>query len=656
MRASSQDGNADRPVRARTARLEHQLAVAQKITHIGSFEWDLATNEVTWSDELYRIYGLEPQSCEITLETFVSKLHPEDRARVQGEIGRALERGGRFSYAERIVRPDATIRHLDTVGEVLDGPDGRRTGLIGTCRDVTDEREREQKLKLFENVVENVQIGLTVWQVGSAGGEQTTKLVAFNPAAESAAHGSLAGAFGQPMSAIFPALTGGEPFDAVTRAARDRTVNEPATLYFVRGAEQRTYAVRAFPLPGDCVGLALEDVTLQARARRLQMAEHRVLEMIAAGRQLDEVLETLVLLIEDQAPETIGSILLLEPDGTLHHGAAPNLPDAYNAAIDGESIGPNAGSCGTAAFLRQPVFVRDVEESPLWADYREIARQFGLRACWSTPVFASDGRVLGTFALYYREPKSPDREVLELLARATHIAGIAIQRKQLDDQLHELSAHIEAVREEERTGVAREIHDELGQALTALKMDLAWVVRRANAEGALGRELLAEKLGAMSQMTDGIIDSVRRISADLRPGVLDDIGLSAAIEWQAQEFERRTGVTCVVKTNTGEAQFERALSTAVFRVLQEALTNVARHAAAKHVEVRIGCADGRLRLSVEDDGEGIPEEAIYRPGSLGLLGIRERARRLGGTVTVRGQSELGTLLVLEVPLSEGNTR
>jgi signal transduction histidine kinase len=376
--------------------------------------------------------------------------------------------------------------------------------------------------------------------------------------------------------------------------------------------------------------------------------------MIASGSALEDALERLVRLIEDQAPGTLGSILFLDESGThLRHGAAPNLPDSYNRAVDGATIGAKAGSCGTSAFLRQPVLVSDIEESPLWDDYRDLARECGLRACWSMPIFASDGRVLGTFALYYREPRSPGRDELELIARATHVAGIAIQRRQLDDQLRDLWAHIEAVREEERTGMAREIHDELGQALTALKMDIAWIVRRANAEGSLGRDLLADKLGAVSKMTDGIIDTVRRISADLRPGVLDDLGLLAAIEWQAQEFERRSGVTCVVRTNAGDAKFDRALSTAIFRIFQEALTNVVRHAEAKHVDVSFDCSEGRVRLAVHDNGKGIDEEAVKSPSSLGLLGIRERVRRLNGTMTVGGEPGKGTLLAVEVPLAAG---
>jgi signal transduction histidine kinase len=410
--------------------------------------------------------------------------------------------------------------------------------------------------------------------------------------------------------------------------------------------------MKAFPLPGRRVGVAIEDITATTKARRLQDAEHGVLEQIAAGAELSSILTSIVLAIEEDSPPTIGSILLLDADGVhVRHGAAPHLPEAYTRVIDGAPIGPRAGSCGTAAYLRRPVYVADIETDPLWEDYRELARAHGLRACWSTPILATDGRVLGTFALYYRERREATDQDRGIIERATHLAGIAIERRQLEDQLRALSAHLESVREDERTGIAREIHDELGQALTALKMDLAWLSRRISGESSVSGETLLEKIQAMSDMTDEVIQQVRRISAELRPGVLDDLGLLAAIEWQAQEFERRTRTRCTIHSNLEEAPLDRELSTAVFRIFQEALTNVARHAGAARVEVRLERSGEALRLEVRDDGKGITPEEARDPRSLGLLGIRERARRLGGAATVEGIPATGTVVRLELPLT-----
>jgi signal transduction histidine kinase len=206
------------------------------------------------------------------------------------------------------------------------------------------------------------------------------------------------------------------------------------------------------------------------------------------------------------------------------------------------------------------------------------------------------------------------------------------------------------VREQERTGIAREIHDELGQALTALSMDLAWIARRAGADSVLASDLLMEKVAPMLRMTEDVIKRVRRISAELRPGVLDDLGLLAAIEWQAQEFEKRAGVPCFIESNLGEERLERNLTTAVFRIFQEALTNVARHAQAGRVDISLSRDTACLRLEVRDDGTGISAEAARDGASLGLLGMRERARRLGGTAAIAPAAGQGTAVVIELPL------
>lgn len=508
--------------------LERQLEAAQRITHIGSWEWNASTNAITWSAELYRIYDIDPGT-PLSFETFMSRVHPEDRARVEKQITEAMQHGGRFSHLDRIVWRDGTVRELETAGEVMLDAAGKPYGLIGTCRDVTEERTRARVVQ---------------------------------------------------------------------------------------------------------------------RSRQLQGCERTALEQLAAGKPLLDVLSVIVRGIEEVEPRMIASLLLLGPSGKrFWQCIAPSLPRSYNLALEGVEIGPGAGSCGTAAYRREQVFVANVSTSPLWADYKHLVEPLGLRACWSSPIIATDGRVLGTFAVYYREARLPDADERELIARATHVAGIAIERRELDDQLRALSARIEAVRERDRTAIAREIHDELGQALTALKMDVAWVQRRLpNVE-----PQVADKLVEITRAADEIIGSIRRISAELRPGILDDLGLVAAIEWQADEFSQRSGIPCDLTCSIGEIQLERELATGVFRVFQESLTNVVRHANATRIHVRLYLRHGNIVLEVGDDGIGVPE--LTPQSSLGLLGMRERARRLDGTCEVRpGDNGKGTLVVLSVPL------
>jgi PAS domain S-box-containing protein len=174
------------------------------------------------------------------------------------------------------------------------------------------------------------------------------------------------------------------------------------------------------------------------RLVNLAIGQSRVLELIAGGAALPELLAELLLFVEREVPELLCSILLLDADGAhLRHGAAPSLPEAYVRAIDGSAIGPCSGSCGTAAYLAQQVVVEDIETDPLWAAYGELARPHGFRACWSTPIFSSVGDVLGTFAMYFREPRRPEEIHKQLIEIATRVASIAIEKEFRDRSIQE---------------------------------------------------------------------------------------------------------------------------------------------------------------------------------------------------------------------------
>ena len=216
------------------------------------------------------------------------------------------------------------------------------------------------------------------------------------------------------------------------------------------------------------------------------------------------------------------------------------------------------------------------------------------------------------------------------------------------EQLRDLAARLEAAREAERTRIAREIHDELGQALTALKIDLTWLRRRLPQPA----PELAGKVDGMEAILDATAGAIQRIATELRPGVLDELGLQAAIQWQAREFETRTGIACRVEVGAAHSAVDATRATAAFRIFQEALTNVARHAGASSVLVRFTLSAQALELSVQDNGRGISDGALSDSRSLGLLGIRERATNLGGTVTITAASGRGTLLTLSLPSLE----
>jgi two-component system, NarL family, sensor histidine kinase UhpB len=212
------------------------------------------------------------------------------------------------------------------------------------------------------------------------------------------------------------------------------------------------------------------------------------------------------------------------------------------------------------------------------------------------------------------------------------------------EQLRRLALRLSTVREEECTRISREIHDELGQALTALKLDLAWLRIRTVGE-------VEERLSTMWQLLDGTISAVRRISNDLRPGILDDLGLAAAISWQAEQFATRTGIECRVRILSESLDLGEHRSTTLFRALQEALTNVARHADASLVTIVLHQGDGAVELCVADNGRGFSPKGPARRGGLGLIGMGERARACGGFITIVPRRRRGTILTVHLPLA-----
>ncbi|MDC8447211.1 MAG: PAS domain S-box protein [Nitrospira sp.] len=528
---------------------------------------------------------------------------------------------------------------------------------------------------------------------------------------------------------------------------------------------------------------SIMDITDRKKSDQLEADQKRVLQLIVKDAPLSTVFDALIRMIEEQsAARMVASILLMDADGIhLRSGAAPSLPEAYNRAIDGMAIGPDAGSCGTAAYRRRPVYVSDIANDPLWANFAPLALTHNLRACWSTPILSSSDRLLGTFAMYYPDVREPNGQDLRLVDTATRLAAIAIERKRAEevlrlakfsveraadavywvdsqakildvneaasrmlsyskdelcamtihdlnpdfqagmwpgfwaetqrrgtmmfetvhqakdgrlipiemsvnffihegteyhcafvrditerkwaegrfremlDRIRKLSQRLEAVREEERTRIAHELHDELGVRLTCFRLDLARL-RSFMSWSPVPREEIEKKFHSMTAEVDATIASVQRLVAELRPGILDDLGLAAAVEWQCQDLERRSGIRCSCEGTEEHIPLPKPLATAAFRICQEALTNVVRHAEATAVRVRIKQVDGLLQLEVDDDGIGISPDKLSDSRSFGLLGMRERAASLGGQIEIAGRPEKGTTVTLQLPLNMGGRR
>jgi signal transduction histidine kinase len=220
--------------------------------------------------------------------------------------------------------------------------------------------------------------------------------------------------------------------------------------------------------------------------------------------------------------------------------------------------------------------------------------------------------------------------------------------KQSQEQLRRLSAYQNDVREQERLRMSRDIHDQMGQSLTVLKMDLSWLERHCSFSNAE----IEEKMTTMSQVIEGALETLHAVTAELRPVILDDFGLAAAIEWQIERFSRRTGIACRLDNDGYEPDLPKTQATALFRIFQETLTNILRHAQADQVVVRLERRKRELFFEVADNGRGITDDEIHAPDAFGLLGIRERLYPFGGRVTFNGRPGQGTRVNIQLPLDQ----
>jgi signal transduction histidine kinase len=385
-----------------------------------------------------------------------------------------------------------------------------------------------------------------------------------------------------------------------------------------------------------------------AKRERQILALYRLSEIFQSPRHLNELYRDIVEEICDATgfPIAIIGIYDRARQKVVFQGAR-GLPSPANQEMLEASIEETFS--GVVVRTGKPLVLTRASEQT--THQSKILKELGAQTFIGYPM-AAGKKIIGSFGLAHPESleiSEPTARWIESLAN--YVAALTERKRTEEDlrtsheQLRELSVHLQSAIEEERKQIAREIHDELGQELSLLQLELGLVENRLFKN----QRVLCKKVRSMSKLIDSIVQSVQRISSNLRPALLDNLGIVAAVDWQAKEFQRRTKIQCESRIDSPEIILNQERSTALFRILQETLTNVARHSKATKVRIELKKNTDAVELTIRDNGIGISAQNVANPKSFGLIGMRERIRQVGGEIDFSGKRGKGTLVTVTVP-------
>ena len=373
-------------------------------------------------------------------------------------------------------------------------------------------------------------------------------------------------------------------------------------------------------------------------------------------RAIDETLRFCIRQICEFAGWPLGHLYLTADNpseglvpSSFWHVEEPGKFDTFQRITQETPLETGIGLPGRVLASGEPAWIIDVTKDANFPR-ANLAQDIGVKAGFAFPILIGK-RVVGVMEFFSPKAVEPDTQMLDIMAQVGTQLGRVLERKQAQDesertkdQLRKLYHRLEQVREEERTRTAREVHDHLGQVLTTIKLEISL----------LGKKLtyynpsIKKSTEQLLEMSDEAIQTVKKISMDLRPPILDDLGIAEAIVWQAKDFSKRTGIECMFVNELNEFEPDLERSTTLFRVFQETLTNIVRHARATKVYVKLSHSNEMLSLEVEDNGCGIPSDKVLSLRSLGLQGMRERAMVWGGNVFISSFPNNGTTVNIKI--------
>ncbi len=599
--------------RAETDLLESnaRFQIVSRATSDLVWDWNLITGQLWWNDNYYSSLGYKKTAALVDENEWYDRIHPDERERVRLNANKTFKgKSSVWRDEYRYRKADGSYLHFLDRGFIMRDPGGQAIRMIGSMIDMTPIYTVQRKIEESEmrlrtildtdpeciKLMDEDACLLDINRAGLLMVEADNKDKILGISALQLVDGSQQKQFARMVKDAFKGKSGNLEFEMITFKGNRRWC-ELSVVPFLNTDKKVISALGV-----------TKDITERKQAE-------------TAVRVSEEKYRTLV----EQAAD---SIALYNSDGLLldTNTSASRLLGYSREEFNGMS-------------LSDVLLPEEIAENPVQFDVLSS----GISTVKIRRMRRKDGTVVITEV---RSQQLPDGRFLSVIRDMTERIKAEEELKSSYKAVRSLTAHLQNIREEERTNIAREIHDELGQQLTVLKMDVAWLNKRFQGTD----EKVNQRLKDLLIMLDETVQSVRRISSQLRPSLLDDLGLTAAMEWQLGEFEKRAGIKTSFNAPNEEIPIPESSKTALFRIFQESLTNVVRHSGAKKLAVTLKESDSSLVMTITDNGKGFDPLKVAEKRTLGILGMKERTEMIGGTYEINSIPDQGTSVIVSVPV------
>lgn len=601
-----------------------KLKTAQNIAKLGYWEYDFNKDELTWSDQVYEIWEKSKNTFKVTQDAFFKSIHPDDIVDYLVDQKKALKGGQTLEKEHRILLDSGKIKWVLERGELFYNKTNETRVFKGTVQDITNQKEIETELReqnyFIKTAFDNLPVGIAVRNINT--GKFTLMNKNFTEI-----YGWSKSEF-KDVDSFFDKVY---PDADYRKKVKDQIFSDLAS--------------------NDLKRMHWEGIQVTTKKGDKRIVNARNIPLLDQNLMISTVLDVTEKAIAEQQLAISNERYEYVTKATFD--AIWDWDFNKNTIYWGEGFktifGHNTKN-NHSNYWFENIHPDDVERIKKSIERLKKSKRLNWEAEYRFLNKNGDYRYVKDRGIVLR---NVERKALRMIGAMQDVTSQKEYEKKLLDlnqKLRNLSAHLQEAREEERISIAREIHDELGQQLTGIKLDASWLkntIIKSSPEDIERTERLIESINKA-------INDVRRVASNLRPGVLDDLGLEAALEWQSQKFQEHTSIKCSLSTKNLTENYKKEINTAVYRVYQEALTNVMRHAKATQVSTLLYESDTNLILEVIDNGIGIQESDKDNNYSLGITGMRERAYMIHGKLLIENHKNGGTKVKLLVPLSENN--